>query len=96
MFLCNYEFIVEFMIQKWGIKRAQTCVYIGSARKEWQKYFTNLKHAGISYHIAQLRDLKNAAYEEEDCRLVFDIAREEARLMGVCPVERLEVNERKH
>jgi len=85
------KYIIEFMIQKWGIKKAQAYRYIKLAREEWKKYFTNLKHAGISYHIAQMRDMKDNAITVNDYRLMFDIAKEEAKLMGIYPSEKHDV-----
>lgn len=89
------KYIIEFIIQNWGIKKAQAYNYIRLARKEWQRYFTNIKKAGISYHIAQMRDLKDKAYIDKDSRLVFDITKEEAKLMGIYPAEKHEITERK-
>jgi len=101
-----HSFIVDFIRQNWGLERAQAYNYISSARKEWQKYFTNLKHAGISYHIAQLRDLKDQAYSRKvyigrgdnkevvtiaDLGLVFEITKEEAKIMGIYPAEKHDI-----
>jgi len=100
------SFIIEFMRKEWGLEKAQAYRYIASARKEWQKYFTNLKHAGISYHITQLRDLKDQAYSRKvfigrgdnkeaitiaDLGLVFEITKEEAKLMGIYPAEKHDI-----
>jgi len=96
-------FIIEFMRKEWGIERAQAYRYIKSARKEWQKYFAKLKNDGMSYHVAQLRDLKDQAYSRKvvigrgdnkevitiaNLGLVFEITKEEAKLMGIYPAER--------
>lgn len=92
------SFIVEFMRQNWSIERAQAYRYIRLARKEWKKYFEKLEGDGMSYHIAQYRDIKDQAYLKKvvigkgddkqvvtvaDLGLVFEIAREEAKLMGM-------------
>ena len=112
------SFIVEFMRQNWGIERAQAYRYISLARKEWRKYFEKLEGDGISYHVAQFRDIKDQAYSKKvvigkgekrineetgkleiiydkqqiitvaDLGLVFEIAKEEAKLMGIYPAER--------
>ena len=94
------SFIVNYIEQEWGLGKTQAYNYIKDARKEWRKYFTNLKHAGISYHITQLRDLKDQAYSRKviigrgdnkdavtisDLGLVFEITKEEAKLMGIYP-----------
>jgi len=112
------SFIIEFMRKEWGIETAQAYRYIRSARKEWQKYFAHLKGSGMSYHVAQLRDLKDQAYSKKivigkgekrvnektgkleiiyddkqiitiaDLGLVFEITKEEAKLMGIYPAEK--------
>jgi hypothetical protein len=100
-------FIIEFIRKEWGLEKAQAYNYIRSARKEWQKYFAKLKHDGMSYHVAQLRDLKDQAYSRKvvigrdknkeiitiaDLGLVFEITKEEAKLMGIYPAERHKVD----
>ena len=89
------SFIVEFMRQNWGLEKAQAYRYIASARKEWQKYYANIKSSGIGYHIAQVRDLKDKAFANEDIRLALDITKEEAKLMGIYPAEKHEITEGK-
>ena len=77
------SFIIEYMIKNWEIERAQAYRYIRLARKEWKKYFEKLKGDGIAYHVTQNRDLKDKAMTDGDYKLAFDIAKEEAKLMGV-------------
>ena len=99
-------FIVEFIGKTWGVEKSQAYEYIRLARKEWQKYFEKLKHDGMSYHVAQLRDLKDQAYSRKvvigkgenkgtvviaDLGLVFEITKEEAKLMGIYPSEKHEI-----
>ena len=84
--------VVRLISEKWGVKIRQARNYIRLAEKEWQKYFEKLKIDGMSYHVAQMRDLKDKARSKEDNRLEFDIAKEEAKLMGVYPVERHKVD----
>jgi len=85
------SFIIEYMIKTWGIERAQAYRYIKLARKEWQKYFEKLKGDGIAYHVTQNRDLKDKAMTDGDYKLAFDIAKEEAKLMGVYPAEKKDI-----
>ena len=84
------SFIIEYMIKNWEIERAQAYRYIRLARKEWKKYFEKLKGDGIAYHVTQNRDLKDKAMTDGDYKLAFDIAKEEAKLMGVYPAEKHE------
>lgn len=96
-------FILEYIGKNWGLEKSEAYNYIRLARKEWQKYFAKLKHDGMSYHVAQLRDLKDQAYNRKivigsgenkevitiaDLRLILEIAKEEAKLMGIYPAEK--------
>ena len=89
----SVNYILQFVAQNWGLRNRQAYNYIRLAREEWQKYFAKLKTDGMSYHAAQLRDLKDTAYDKEDYRLVFDIAKEEAKLMGIYPAEKHKMEE---
>lgn len=85
------SFILEFAGREWGIEKSQAYEYIRLAREEWKKYFEKLKGDGIKYHIAQVRDLKDIAFNDKDTRLVLDIAKEEAKLMGIYPTEKHDI-----
>ena len=77
------EFLIEYMRQEWSIKRRQGFNYIRLAKKEWASHYA--KCFGISfqvYYIAELRDLRDQALEQNDLKLAFDIAKEEAKVMG--------------
>jgi hypothetical protein len=82
------SYIREYMAKKWGISQTQAYRYIDLARKEWQKHFNNVKRAGMGYHVAQFRDLKKKAELSGDIRLQFDIAKEEAKILGSYPAEK--------
>ena len=99
------KYILEYMIETWKIEKAQAYKYISEAKREWKKYFKNLKRAGMGYHVAQLRELKDQAFgravvvgrgdnkivvEVPDLNLVLDITKEEAKLMGIYPAEKHE------
>ena len=84
------SFIVQTISAKWNITDRQARNYIRLARKEWRKYFANMKSSGVGYHVAQNRDLKDKAMTDGDYKLAFDIAKEEAKLMGVYPAEKHE------
>jgi len=86
------SFIVQFIAQNWGLEKRQAFNYIRLAKEEWAKYFANVKSSGIGYHISQMREIKDKAYQEGDLRLAFDIAKEEAKLMGVL-IDRKEIGE---
>ena len=102
------SFIVQFASDNWEIGARQTRTYIRKARKEWRKYFEKLEGDGISYHVAQMRDLKDQAYNRRkvvigegdnkkiitipDLGLIFEITKEEAKLMGIYPPEQHKVD----
>lgn len=100
-------FILEFAGKEWGLEKSQAYYYIRLARKEWQKYYDHLKSSNMSYHMAELRDLKDQAYSRKvfigrgdnkeavtiaDLGLVFEITKEEAKLMGIYPSEKHDIN----
>ena len=101
----SVSYIIQFAADNWHIGARQARTYIRKAREEWQKYFEKLKGDGISYHIAQIRDLKDMAYSKKvvvgtvdnkqviqvpDLNLILDITKEEAKLMGIYPAEKHE------
>jgi len=83
-------FILHFIAEKWGLKDRQARNYIKLAKEEWARYFANMKSSGIGYHITQMREIKDKAFNEDNLRLVFDVAKEEAKLMGM-EIERKEI-----
>lgn len=86
------SYIKQYMAKNWELRPRQCDRYIQLARKEWEKYFSQVKKCGKSYYIAKLRDLTDKAYSMNDLRLILDIAKEEARLMGIYPSEKHEVD----
>jgi len=84
------KYIVQLSSEKWGVTPRQVRKYIRLAKKEWAKYFANLKSSGRGYHIAQMRDLKDSALVAGDLKLAFEIIKEEAKLMEEYPAEKME------
>jgi len=77
------ESLIEYMRREWGIERRQGFNYIRLAKKEWASYFAKrFKVPFEVYYIAELRDLYDQALEQDDLKLAFDIAKEEAKIMG--------------
>lgn len=100
------SFIIEYIRKEWGLQKAQAYNYIKDARAEWQKYFSQVKKCGKSYYVTQLRDLKDQAYSRKvivgrgenkdtvtiaDLGLVFEITKEEAKLMGIYPNQAIDM-----
>ena len=104
----SVSFILQFCADNWNIENRQARNYIRKARKEWKKYFEKLEGDGISYHIAQFRDIKDKAYDQKvvigrgddkqvievpNLGLIFEISKEEAKLMGIYPAEKHKIEE---
>lgn len=102
------SYIVEFAGNEWGLQKSQAYNYIKEARAEWRKYFEKLKGDGTSYHVTQLRDLKDQAYNQKtvigrgedkqvvdipNLYLVLEIMKEEARIMGIKPADNIVNNQ---
>ena len=98
-------YILEYINKTWGLGKSEGYNYIKDAKVEWEKYFSQVKKCGMSYYVSQLRDLKDQAFgrativgrgdskmvvEVPDLNLVFEITKEEAKLMGVYPSTKLE------
>lgn len=94
------SFILQYASEKWKIGDRQTRTYIRKARKNWEKYseksFANAK----AYCLAKLRDINDMAHDKKvvvgtvnnkkikqvaDLNLILDIAKEEAKLLGIYP-----------
>ena len=99
------KYIIQYISDTWKVDDRQARNYIRQAKAEWKKYFAKLKHDGMGYHVSQLRELKDQAFgravvvgkgenkvvvEVPDLNLVFDITKEEAKLMGIYPAEKHE------
>lgn len=99
--------VIQFITSEWNVTIRQAYVYVSRAKEEWRAYFQHLKNSGMGYYVAQLRDLKDQAYQSKkvvvgkgddrkvikipNLGLVFEITKEEAKLMGTYPVEKHEV-----
>ena len=100
------SYIIQYAAENWKIEERQTREYIRLAREEWKKYFDKVKGDGMSYHVTQLRDLKDKALDREiiigrginqrvvnvaDLNLAFEIAKEEGKLMDIYPTEKKKI-----
>ena len=99
------KYIIQFITDNWDVEIRQAYKYISEAKREWKKYFSQVKKCGMAYHVTQLRELKDQAFgravvvgkgenkmvvEVPDLSLVFEITKEEAKLMGIYPAEKHE------
>ena len=101
----SIPYIIQFITETYKVDERQARNYIRQAKKESEKYFSQDKKCGMAYHVNQLRELKDEAYGRAtiigrgdskmvitvpDLNLVFEITREEAKLMGIYPAEKHE------
>ena len=99
------KYIIQFITDNWNVEIRQAYKYISEAKREWKKYFSQVKKCGMAYHVTQLRELKDQAFGRAvvvgkgekkmvvtvpDLSLVFEITKEEAKLMGIYPAEKHE------
>ena len=99
----SIPFILQYASENWKIGDRQTRTYIRRARKEWKKYSEKLKAGARAYSLAKLRDLNDMAHDKkvvvgtvdnkqikniEDLNLILDIAKEEAKILGIYPAEK--------
>ena len=99
------KYIIQFITDNWDVEIRQAYKYISEAKREWKKYFSQVKKCGMAYHVTQLRELKDQAFGRAvvvgkgekkmvvtvpDLNLVFEITKEEAKLMGIYPAEKHE------
>jgi len=101
----SIPYILEYINKEWGLGKSEGYNYIKDAKAEWEKYFSQVKKCGMSYYVTQLRELKDQAFgratiigkgenkmvvEVPDLNLVFEITKEEAKLMGIYPANKIE------
>ena len=101
----SQKYIIHYITEAWKVDDRQARNYIRKAKKEWEKYYSQVKKVGMAYHVAQIRDLKDQANEQKivigkgdnkqiitiaNLPLILDITKEEAKLMGIYPAEKYE------
>jgi len=83
------KFILDYIRLSWSIERAQAFNYIRLAKKEWNKYFTELERCGKAYYFAKFRHLYDKALGDNDTRLALDVTDKEIKLSGLY-IEKIE------
>ena len=100
------SYVLEYIVNTYGVEITQAYNYIKDAKEEWKKYFEKLKGDGMAYYVTQIRELKDMAMDQKrivgkdgntkainvpNLPLVLDIIKEEAKLMGIYPSEKHDV-----
>jgi len=92
--LSNSE-ICRYASLNWGISDRQTQRYIKRCYDLWHKEFEKRKKRNLSYHLAKRRDLYKQAYDKKQWNICLEIIKDEAKIMGTYPADKLELTEKK-
>lgn len=83
---------------KWGVERAAADTLIARARKRLDEEASEYRAMAMAEHLAARRHLRSQAAQARDRRLVLEVLRDEAKLLGLYETEllrRLEELERR-
>jgi len=83
--------IVRHCSSEWGITERQVQDYIKYARSAIRKRATEIQKNGLKDMLNRHDDLRSRAYKTGDLRLVIDIDREDAKLLGIYAPEKKEI-----
>jgi hypothetical protein len=75
--------IVRHCSDSWGITERQVQDYIKYARADIRKRATEIQKNGLKDMLNRHDDLRSRAYKINDLRLVIEIDREDAKLLGI-------------
>jgi len=88
--LTNQE-ILHNASQNWGISDRQTQTYIKRCYDLWHKDFEKKRKRNLDYHLAKRADLYKQAYNKKQWNICLEIIRDEAKLMGIYPAEKHDI-----
>lgn len=94
----NRDEIIEYARRKWGVERASADNIIARARKRLDEEAAEYRATAMAEHLAARRQLRKQAAQDKDRRLVLEVLRDEAKLLGLYEAEllnRLETLERR-
>lgn len=83
--------ILEYAKTKWGLSGAQADSYIARVRKTYLAAVAEGREAALERHLALRRDMLQRARKAGDLNAELQIARDEAKLRDLYPVERRDV-----
>jgi len=78
--------------EKWGVSNRQVTRYIRRCYTLWHKDFEKKRKRNLDYHFAKRRDLYKQAYNKKQWNICLEIVKDEARLTGIYPSEKHDVN----
>lgn len=75
--------IVHYSAQSWGVGERQAKDYIARARELMRTEAKAERADALAEHVAIRRDLFNKAYKDKKWAIAFQIAQDEAKLIGL-------------
>lgn len=76
---------------KWNVSERQIQRYIRRCYNLWHRDFQKKIKSNFDYHLAKRGDLYKKVYEKENWNICLEIAKDEAKLMGIYPTEKYKV-----
>jgi len=84
--------IVPNISKLWSITDKQARNYVYTARARIEAMYKRAQQHGFEEMIARHNDLRDKGYQDKDHRLVLEVDKEDAKLLGLYAPERHEVN----
>lgn len=79
----TYTDLIQFSSKEWGISPRQTSKYIAAATKEIEETAIEVRQNAFNELLASHKEMKKTANSAMDLRLVLDIDKEDAKLLGL-------------
>ena len=83
--------IVHNLAKTWGVKNRQAYNYVRSAEKRIEARGQQKREHLLDELLARHDDLRDKGYGDRDHRLVLDVDKEDAKLLGLYPAEKRDV-----
>lgn len=88
---CRRYEVCEAVRKKWGGCNGTADRYLEVARKRLEVYLREKRETLFAEHIAVRRSLRERAVKAKDLRLELEVVRDEAKLLGLYPADRIEM-----
>lgn len=89
----NRPAILQFASENWGVVNRTTDDYIKAATAEIATTEAKARENAISKHLARRNLYRKKAIAAGDLRLALEIDRDEAKLMGLYPSDKVDINQ---
>jgi tRNA A37 threonylcarbamoyladenosine modification protein TsaB len=82
--------IHRYASKKWGANDRSTDALIARARKRLDEEAAEYRATAMAEHLAARRQLRKQAAQDKDKRLVLEVLRDEAKLLGLYEPEKVQ------